>query len=362
MICIIDKLIPKSFIYYLITIYYSRFILAYLYAYSIIRLYVLHIWDQAGVAYILAKFQQKEGKKAKVIKAKNADKYGIDEFYKEYGLLVTSEELVHKSIEEAKKADIIHIHSLPEMVINIRKMYKKSKIIILHYHGTDIRGFSKESVEIDGLQSISRIKNLVRKMSRKHLHIKAQRLANRVIVSTPDLIQLVKGSIFLPNPIDTDHFNQKLNRERSVNKYGLLVNSEVTNTELAINYCKNRGIRLDIDIYDRTKNPINYKDIPNFLKKYDIYIDLRFVNQKLLKNISKTALEALACGLRVLNYNLEYIDRLPSEHCPMNVTIELSSIYLHKRSNSETIRLILELSILDIIYGIYILTKKVIKI
>ena len=63
------------------------------------------------------------------------------------------------------------------------------------------------------------------------------------------------------------------------------------------------------------------------LKKYDVYIDLRFVDRKLLKNLSKTALEALACGLRVLNYNLEFVDNLPSEHCPTNVVTILSSSY-----------------------------------
>ena len=90
---------------------------------------MLHIWDQAGVAFILAKFQQIDGNESKVIRVQNADKYGIDEYYKEYGLFVAPEELVYKSIEEARRADVIHIHSLPEIVINIRNTYKKSKII-----------------------------------------------------------------------------------------------------------------------------------------------------------------------------------------------------------------------------------------
>jgi hypothetical protein len=64
------------------------------------------------VAFILAKFQQANGNESKVIRIKNADKYGIDEFYKEYGLFVAPEDLIYKSIEEARKADIIHIHSL----------------------------------------------------------------------------------------------------------------------------------------------------------------------------------------------------------------------------------------------------------
>lgn len=325
-------------------------------------MYVLHIWDQAGVAFILAKFQQINGNESKVIRVKNADKYGIDEFYKEYGLFVAPEELVYKSIEEARRADVIHIHSLPEMVINIRNRYRESKVIVLHYHGTDIRGFSEDNSRTFNLRNILRPKNIFRKIRKRRLHIKAQRLADRVIVSTPDLIQLVKGSIFLPNPIDTDHFNKKLIKERSADVYeGILINSEVTNIELAMNYCKHKKINVNINIYDRTKNPICYKDIPNFLKKYDVYIDLRFVNRKLLKNLSKTALEALACGLRVLNYNFEYVDNLPSEHCPTNVITILSSIYSNKRNRTETIGLELELVILNMIYGIPILLRKLLK-
>ena len=326
---------------------------------------MLHIWDQAGVAFILAKFQQINGNESKVIRVKNADKYGIDEFYKEYGLFVAPEELVNRSIEEARRADVIHIHSLPEMVINIRNTYKESKVIILHYHGTDIRG-SEDNSRIFNLRNILRPKKIVRKIRNRRLHIKAQRLADRVIISTPDLIQLVKGSIFLPNPIDTNHFNKKLIKERSNDASddvykGILVNSEVTNINLAINYCKQKNINFNIDIYDRTKNPICYKDIPNFLKKYNVYIDLRFVNEKLLKNLSKTALEALACGLRVINYNLEYVDDLPSEHYPINVITMLSSIYSNKRNRTETIGLELELVILNMIYGIPLLLRKLLK-
>ena len=325
-------------------------------------MYVLHIWDQAGVAFILAKFQQMNGNESKVIRVKNADKYGIDEFYKEYGLFVTTEELVYKSIEEARRADVIHIHSLPEMVINIRNTYGESKVIILHYHGTDIRGFSGDNSRVFSLRNILKPKNIVGKIRKRRLHIKAQRLADRVIVSTPDLIRLVKGSIFLPNPIDTDHFNKKMIKERSGDVYeGVLVNSEVTNVELAMNYCRHKKINLNINIYDRTKNPIYYKDVPNFLKKYDVYIDLRFVDRKLLKNLSKTALEALACGLRVLNYNLEFVDNLPSEHCPTNVVTILSSIYSNKRNRPEIIKLELQLAVLNIIYGIPILLRKLLK-
>jgi hypothetical protein len=161
----------------------------------------------------------------------------------------------------------------------------------------------------------------------------------------------------LPNPIDTDHFKRELNVNGPIDKGAVFINSEVTDLELAMDYCRDKGINLKIDIYDRTKDPINYKDIPNFLKKYDVYIDLRFVNRKLLRNLSKTALEALACGLRVLNYNLEYVNSLPAEHCPENVATRLSFIYSQKRKKSELIRLVLGLVMLDMAYRIYLLRK-----
>ena len=76
------------------------------------------------------------------------------------------------------------------------------------------------------------------------------------------------------------------------------------------------------------KHLLLYEEIPNFLKKYDIYVDIRIVNDKILENLSKTGLESLACGLKVLNYKLEYIDKLPEMHNPVNVVNQLENIYI----------------------------------
>ena len=91
-------------------------------------------------------------------------------------------------------------------------------------------------------------------------------------------------------------------------------------------YCKKNNIRLNIDVHDRAKQPIMYRDMPGFLKRYAIYVDIRYVNGLLLPNLSKTALEALGCGLRVLNYNLQYHDNLPFEHQPLNVVLRVTII------------------------------------
>jgi hypothetical protein len=297
------------------------------------------------------------GDESKVIRVKGPDKYLIDHFYGNHCLFVTPDELVSKSIEEAKKADVIHIHSLIEMVISIRNVFGKSKIIILHYHGSDIRGFRKAEVKDSHLRNTLMPKKLFRKILRKRIHIKAQKLADAVCVSTADLLSLVRNGILIPNPVDTEYFKPGSNPNEKL-KDALIINSEVTKIQWAVDYYKKNNINLNIEVHDRTKNPISYTDFPNFLKNYDIYVDLRFVNNKLLQNLSVTALQALACGLRVLNYNLDYIDKLPLEHYPMNAITRLSFIYSQKRNKSELAKLVLEQFPLDIVYGLYSLLKK----
>jgi hypothetical protein len=67
--------------------------------------------------------------------------------------------------------------------------------------------------------------------------------------------------------------------------------------------------------------------MPYLLKQYNTFVDLRFVKGELLQNLSKTALESLACGLQVLNYQLKYLKQLSPEHEPVNVVKKLFNIY-----------------------------------
>jgi glycosyltransferase involved in cell wall biosynthesis len=297
-------------------------------------MHILHVWDQAGVAYTLAKYQQQlQGHEAKVIMIGDHNKYGLIEFYKQYILNVALEEFTEKCIEKAKSADIIHIHSRIDILLKLRKKFGRSKKIILHYHGTDIRGLKKQKLphrsQISDLaiRSIMMYRGLRDKvLFRKRMHINAQRMADTVIVSTPDLLQLVAKGIYLSNPVDTDHFkpDSLLKNEQ---KEALTIDTEVTDIQLALDYCKMHNISLNIEVYNRIKAPIIYKDMPDFLRRYKIYVDIRYVNENILENLSKTALEALACGLKVLDYQLKYRQGLPREHDPINVISRLSTIY-----------------------------------
>jgi hypothetical protein len=74
-----------------------------------------------------------------------------------------------------------------------------------------------------------------------------------------------------------------------------------------------------------------YADMPGFLKKYQIYVDIRYIKQTILRNLSSTALQSLASGLRVLDYQLNYHDTFPVEHDPVNLTRKLLGLYVVKR-------------------------------
>lgn len=301
---------------------------------------ILHIWDQAGVACILAKYQSRQGHLASVLRIKGQDKYGINRFYEEFVIYSSQEDFIQRSLKEAEAAQLIHIHSRLDVLFPLREKFGRSKKIILHYHGTDIRGLvsSKEnSPKPRG--EISRFSNVIpqsksflrkilwRKSFRYTIHKKAQTTADAVLVSTPDLLSLAEGATYLPNPIDTEHFKPD-ETPRKDRRRALTIDTEATDVRRTLKYCKSHNIDTEIEVYDRTQKPVMYGKMPNFLKGYDIYVDVRYVNGHVLENLSKTALESLACGLEVLDHRLEYRKGLPIEYNPSSVLSKLSNFYL----------------------------------
>ena len=121
--------------------------------------------------------------------------------------------------------------------------------------------------------------------------------------------------------------NNKNDIKRDDKYDAITIKTEAIDIQHTLNYIKEKNLSLNVYIYVRISKPIKYKDMPYLLKKYNTYVDLRFVNGKLLQNLSKTALESLACGLEVLNYQLKYIKQLSPEHEPNNVVNKLFNIY-----------------------------------
>jgi hypothetical protein len=287
---------------------------------------ILHILDAAGVACIYSKFQQTKGHESKVIWNKDVgDKYGIYDYYKDYIINVSHAEFTQRCLQEGKTADVIHVHGFIDILFKLHKKFHKSKKIILHYHGTDIRGLNRQMLPHRSRLSDTVI--ILKRLYRKKIgHSKAQKLADAVCVSTPDLLPLVRNGIHIPIPIDIFHFKPDNNSSAEL-KEAFTVNSEVTNIQRALDYCKKNGINLNIEVFDRTKNPIMYKDIPKFIRGYKTYVDIRYVNDTVLENLSSTALQSLASGLKVLDYKLQFRQGLPPEHNAVNVVSQLSGIY-----------------------------------
>ena len=92
---------------------------------------ILHIWDVAGVAYVLAKYQRKDGHHVKVYMRKIFDLFEIGKFYDEPQITCGAFRFIINSIFMARHYDIIHVHSWKTVPL-IKILFRKK--IILHYH------------------------------------------------------------------------------------------------------------------------------------------------------------------------------------------------------------------------------------
>ena len=296
---------------------------------------ILHLNDQAGVSCVLAKYQNKLGNDAKVIKVSD-DKYGIYEYYRNYVQLVRQEEFIEKSLEEAEHYDIIHVHSLFGMIFYLRKRYGTSKKIILHYHGTDIRGvddFDLRKREYNEKLLLMILKIIKNKKKNKTInriarHRLAQILSDNILISQKDLSIYVKNAKYIPIPIDLDHF---YNHENPSKKKALLFKTEASNINKTFETLTN-NFNFSAEVHDRISNPIKYGKMPEFLNQYEMYVDIRFIKELLLEDLSTTALQSLACGLKVITPELKILDTFPLQHDPTQIVDRLLKLYKQKSS------------------------------
>lgn len=232
---------------------------------------ILHIWNQAGVASILAKYQRKLGHEAEVIKRGGFDCYGIEEFYGTTIYRCRASKWYYYAVKKCREFDIIHVHSLSGLVPFIRKPK------VLHFHGDDLRqaGFWRS------------IRNYI-----------ARKLVDRVLVATPDLLSVLADAEWLRNPVDMEHcYPRKTPVELSpLPKYSV-----------------EKG---------RYENVIPYSKLPVYLSQQK-----RIVQAKINRSLSKLSLDALACGVDVVWNGLLIKGVLPDIHRAENVAKRTIRIY-----------------------------------
>jgi hypothetical protein len=259
---------------------------------------VLHIYNTGGVASTLAKFMDKEfGTKSNVVSPRIADPYYLTVYGEIWNVSLNLFKFA--IVFKARNYDIIHCHSTSGVALFLKRLFPR-KTVILHYHGSDIRG----------------------KWSQQKKYWSRM---DAVLVSTRDLLEgAPKGVLYLPNPVDTSIFrNFKLKRpfESITFSYGA---DDLAKT-LAIKH-NLKPPRFNTKF--RKKYPIKYVDMPRTLNMYEYYVDVKKKDGQVLEAMSKTGLEALACGCKVIRFDEKIIRYLPRWHYPLFSTTLLYCLYL----------------------------------
>ena len=254
---------------------------------------VLHVWNTAGVASVIAKFSDREfGTRSMVITRKAADRVGLTTYGTAYGDGAAT--FFARALVMARRADLVHVHSLDRLVPWLKGLYGKP--VVMHYHGTDIEGRWKEKE---------------RRWSR----------ADFVAVSTPNLLEGgPSAAVCIQNPVDTDLFKPRgapSSPKSAVSfRYGMDHEAEMAAMKLG----------LVLTWLDRWS--VTHDLMPETLSRFAYYIDMRRPpGGAEARSVGKAALEALACGLRVVNWEGKVIEGLPPDCEPLNVASKWNGVY-----------------------------------
>jgi len=247
---------------------------------------VLHIWNTAGVAgYIAEYLYEYHDIESKVLWRKEHDPYNqatskvkyVDGGTIRFHLMCLINAMFY---------NIIHFHSIDRWLKYYKFLFPK-KLIIIHYHGTEIRHNWKK-----------------RKRYWKH--------ADKIIVSTPDLIESIhapKEVIHIPNMVnfklcEVYKDNNKYNKSSFHVNYGAL--------DIALEIKTKRKIRMTVHNYRVDK--LFHKDFLKQISMYEYYIDVRRQKGEILRNMSLTAIEALHMGVKVIDWRNKLISKLPKAY------------------------------------------------
>jgi len=260
---------------------------------------ILHIWDQAGVACILAKHHRRMGHRVRILKRAGYDPFGISKFYGEPLLDMDGKAFLKYAVKEAAGYEVVHVHTIHKIIPDLRKKYRDKKLV-LHYHGSEARDRQGD-----------------------HLRAEAESKADAVLGSTADLKDFISNIVHVPNPVDTEHFTSGTGPDGRA----FTIRTTRGDTQLVFDYLKSNNIDLQVEVVDREASPIPYAQVPAFLKQYGVYVDIKYIDGVLLHAMSKTGMESLACGLSVLDHELKYVKGLPEEHRPEIAADRVLGIY-----------------------------------
>ena len=250
--------------------------------------------DIAGVPALLVKGLRQRGVKADLITCKR-HRYG---FPHETVVNVPTPVFLFHIIKLSQDYDIVHTHALSYRTlfnIDIFALKTLKARLLIHLHGTEIRE------------------------SHNNLSTKAAlQICNQVLVATPDLLSYYPKATLLPTPIDPV-FKPLKNPQRYGKALYFRKWYEPEMVKVVQMKCDDMGLELMVQY-----EPILYSEMPTFLNQFEVFFD-RFT----IPSLSKTALEALACGCKVVSWKGLVTDhgRILKSHSLKNVTEKLLRIY-----------------------------------
>lgn len=264
---------------------------------------IFHIWNTAGVASVIAKFTDREfGTKSDVVTRKAADPMGLTT----YGRTVGDGPSLFflRCLLIGGGYDVVHVHSLDRIVPWLKRI-RPSRPVVLHYHGTDILNRWEEKKG------------------------RWQR-ADYIAYSTPNLAAgSPEGAVHFPNPVDTDLFHPSATgREAGTAltiRYGMDEEAHEKAAEMS----------LRLTLVDRGSVP--HREMPPLLSKFEYFIDFRRPKgySAPVESLGKTALEALACGCRVVDWSGRIVEGLPEDHRPEVVARKWRDVYAELTKNES---------------------------
>ncbi len=177
------------------------------------------------------------------------------------------------------KYDLVHAHYLR---FPAYASLLSGKPFIVECHGSDVR-----QKQLNWLQ-----KRCLKK-------------AQKVLVSTSDLLEYLSDATYLPNPVGEQF------RDYGEKKEGVIYFEHPLDETLP-------PIKKPYRIQERT---IPYDDMPAFLNRYEYVINTHYSVP------SKLGLEALACGCKLMMWDGRVLNGLPVEHKASVVVDQLIRVY-----------------------------------
>lgn len=198
-------------------------------------------------------------------------------------------------LRKGRKYDIVHIHGLQYLKqFNVDVLLQKlvNRRVVIHLHGSELR------------------------LNHQRIRVKALlKTFKPILLSTPDLLKYCNNGIYLPNPIDP------MFKPLRIEKHGTLYFRHWYEPEDAAWRTWNE-LNLPSPLYI-PQEPIPHKNMPKFLNRFEYFLD-RFT----IPSLSKTVLEALACGCQAVDWRGKFVNpSILKKHKLEEATKKLLEIY-----------------------------------